>query len=279
MKPGASDAGNGTAAPLEPPEMRMARTPLALGAMVFCAIGLAGPLTLGLTVVDALLVAALVAAVPALAFAQHDLLTSIEIERIPLYWGSILTLWLMGSAVLVVGSIPGGVAAVGLTVISFGRLLAWSLALAGVGLATIWVFRALGRMLDRPDPAILGRLLPTTSAERRVFLLLSASAGLCEELAYRGYLIGVLAPRIGTAPAVVIASVGFGLVHVYQGPLGMVRAAVIGAALAVGFLVAGSLWPAVVAHAAVDVIAGIFVGERLLSHEHVSGVESEDPVR
>jgi membrane protease YdiL (CAAX protease family) len=111
---------------------------------------------------------------------------------------------------------------------------------------------------------ILRELLPRNGAERGVFAILSTAAGVGEELAYRGYAIPVLGPIVGVVPAVVVTSVVFGVLHGYQGPLGMTRATVIGAALAFGFVASGSLWPPIVAHAAIDVLAGIVLGERLL---------------
>ena len=60
--------------------------------------------------------------------------------------------------------------------------------------------------------------------------------------------------------------------HGYQGWLGMVRTALMGGVLAGGFLAAGSLWPPIVAHIAIDILAGIVFGERLLSHPGGPGV-------
>jgi len=48
---------------------------------------------------------------------------------------------------------------------------------------------------------------------------------------------------------------------------------VLGGALAWGFLASGSLWPAIVAHALIDVLAGVVLGERLLSPPRATGVE------
>jgi len=92
---------------------------------------------------------------------------------------------------------------------------------------------------------------------------LSLAAGLGEETAYRGYLITVLAPLTGLAGAAVLSSAVFGVLHVYQGWLGIPRTALLGGLLAWGFLASGSLWPAIVAHTVIDLIAGIALGERL----------------
>jgi membrane protease YdiL (CAAX protease family) len=112
---------------------------------------------------------------------------------------------------------------------------------------------------------LLRRLLPRTREEKRVFTLLSLAAGVSEELAYRGYAIPALAPLVGMPGAVAVTSIVFGILHGYQGLLGTLRTAVMGALLAWVFLASGSLWPAIVAHVAIDLLAGIVLGERLLS--------------
>ena len=45
-----------------------------------------------------------------------------------------------------------------------------------------------------------------------------------------------------------------------------------GAVLAWGFLASGSLIPSIIAHTAIDVIAGIMIAERLMLPESRSGV-------
>jgi membrane protease YdiL (CAAX protease family) len=56
----------------------------------------------------------------------------------------------------------------------------------------------------------------------------------------------------------------FGLLHAYQGWLGMVRTAVLGMVFATSFLVTGTLWPVIIAHAALDVLGGLVLGETLM---------------
>ena len=119
---------------------------------------------------------------------------------------------------------------------------------------------------------LLRNLLPQTPRERRVFGVLSLAAGTGEELAYRGYAISVLSPLLGVTGAVVLTTAVFGVMHGYQGPLGMIRTSLMGGVLAVGFLASGSLLPAIFAHTAIDLLAGIVFGERLLSPAAATGV-------
>lgn len=225
-----------------------------------------------LPLLDAILLSVLLVAVPLLSMAQLPLIQGQHIERLPAYWSSIVTLWLLGTACWFVGAREGGAAALGLVWIGVLPLLAWSLGLAAAGMGIIVGFRALGRRLGVVESALLRDLLPRTRQERRVFALLSFAAGTGEELAYRGYSIPVLLPLVGTGWAVAVTTAVFGLMHGYQGWLGMARTALMGGVLAGGFLAAGSLWPPIVAHIAIDILAGIVFGERLLSHPGGAGV-------
>lgn len=98
-------------------------------------------------------------------------------------------------------------------------------------------------------------LLPNTGAERAVFVLLSLSAGVCEEVLYRGFLIRLLHAGGFALPlmaALAISSLIFGLGHAYQGWRGMLGTATGGLFLGLVFLLCGSLIPAVVLHSLMD---------------------------
>lgn len=114
--------------------------------------------------------------------------------------------------------------------------------------------------------------MPRSPKERGAFAVLSVAAGLGEELAYRGYVIGVLSGVVGTPMAAVVSTVVFGVLHAYQGVLGMARTTVLGGFLAGVFLLSGSLWPSIVAHAVLDIVLGIVLAERMMVPEPESGV-------
>ncbi len=220
---------------------------------------------------DALLLAVLLVAVPALSLAQLPLARdAAELERIPAYWSSIVALWLVGSACWLVGTRSSGPAGLGLVPIPVVPLLGWTAVLTVAGLGLTALFRVLTVRLGRSDPALLHLLLPRTVGEKGVFAVLSVSAGVGEELAYRGYAILTLAPVLGTLGAAAVSTVVFGIIHAYQGTIGIARTGVMGAVLAWGFLAAGSLWPPILAHTLIDILAGIVLGRRLL----VEGAEA-----
>jgi len=100
------------------------------------------------------------------------------------------------------------------------------------------------------------RMLPHTLAELRLFRGLAVTAGVCEELLYRGFLLWYLGHWMGPAPSLALSSLLFGIGHSYQGPRGVVVTAMVGVVLGVFYLMAGSLLPAMLLHAAGDLHSG-----------------------
>lgn len=243
-----------------------------VGAILFWAVQLTLLLVLGMPLADTILLAALLVAVPAFAAAQVPLVAGVRVERLPAYWGSIAALWLIGSACWLVGSRRGGPEALGLIALPAFPLIAWSVWLTLAGILIILAFREIAVWTGAQESPVLRDLLPRTRQEKVVFGVLSLAAGVGEELAYRGYAISLLAPLFGVWFSVILTSAVFGLLHAYQGWLGTVRTALMGGVLAWGFLASGSVWPAIVAHTAIDLIAGIVVGERLLPPAGPAGV-------
>lgn len=103
-----------------------------------------------------------------------------------------------------------------------------------------------------------GFLLPKTLPESLVWIAVSFSAGICEELVYRGYLQRQLWNLTSSLPAaLVLQSVIFGCGHIYQGWKPAIITAVYG--LIFG-LVAGwrrSIIPSALAHTIIDIMGGL----------------------
>jgi len=195
---------------------------------------------------------------------QRALANGREEARLSAYAGTILLEWSLAIVVLVAWIALGRpLASAGLS-----ASLAWpfviTLALAAaLGALLLGQVRAV-RGLDAAGRASLQRqlapvqtLLPHTAGERDVCLALSLTAGFCEELLYRGFLIGYLSPAAGIAGAVAASAVVFGLVHGYQGRGGILKTGAIGLVMGLIYAVSGSVWPAVVLHAAFDVQGGL----------------------
>jgi CAAX protease family protein len=100
-------------------------------------------------------------------------------------------------------------------------------------------------------------LLPHTPREMSRFVLLSVTAGICEEVMFRGFLLWYLASLIPVIPALLIGAALFGMAHAYQGSHGVLRTGIVGAALVILYVLSHSLWLPMLLHAFVDVNSGL----------------------
>jgi membrane protease YdiL (CAAX protease family) len=98
---------------------------------------------------------------------------------------------------------------------------------------------------------------PRSAAELPAFFGVSLTAGFCEELLFRGFLIWVLQPLVGLWLAALLSALLFGVAHAYQGLAGIVRTGLLGLAFTAIVLMTRSLWPAIVLHAIVDAMGGV----------------------
>jgi membrane protease YdiL (CAAX protease family) len=138
------------------------------------------------------------------------------------------------------GVLLGTLIVVGYMIRERGKMLADEEALAEVR-----------RRLEHVEP-----MMPRTPHELRLFFALSITAGICEELLYRGYLIGYFSHGLGLIPSAVLATVAFGVGHSYQGVRGVLTTTAAGAFLAAVYLLTGSLFMSMVLHALMDVHSG-----------------------
>lgn len=203
---------------------------------------------------------------PAVALAQLPLAEESEpLPRVPVYVTSAITILVLGVLGLVVGGTEVGWDAMGLGPVSPGFLLLWSLVLTAVAVLLLFFFLAVRRRLGIRESRLLAQLIPTTGPQKVLFAFLSLCAGWGEEIAYRGFLIPVLGSLFGGVwPGAVLSSLAFGLLHAYQGWLGIFRTALLGFGLAVSFILLDTLWPAIVAHAILDVLGGLVLGKQLM---------------
>jgi membrane protease YdiL (CAAX protease family) len=103
-------------------------------------------------------------------------------------------------------------------------------------------------------------LLPHTRREERGFAALSVTAGVCEEVVYRGFLIAYIA-GLGLATAIVLSTLAFGLAHAYMGKVAAIRAGLIGLVVAGLYWLTGSLWASMLLHATADITSGFMARE------------------
>jgi membrane protease YdiL (CAAX protease family) len=105
--------------------------------------------------------------------------------------------------------------------------------------------------------AHLAFFLPETDSEFRWYGAVAVTAGICEEVLYRGFLLRYLAIEPWHIPmlaAVLIAAFAFGSAHLYQGVSGLISAGIGGLLFAGLFLGTGTLLVPILFHAASDLI-------------------------
>lgn len=226
------------------------------------------------TLADHALAALLLLAVPSYGWLdykrlQRRLAVGQSAARMREYRATIALQWILTALTCAAWFAQGrSAASLGLTLSERG---AWLLGLGvtAAGLAfLIYQWIAIGRLDEdgrarlRAQIAGARDLLPTNDLEHRWFRGLALTAGTCEELIYRGFLIAYAAHWLGPTGGMLAAAGAFGLGHFYQGRSGALKATVIG--IAAGALyqqTASLLWPMIL-HVAVDLQGGA-IGRRL----------------
>jgi membrane protease YdiL (CAAX protease family) len=102
------------------------------------------------------------------------------------------------------------------------------------------------------------RILPQSRQELAPFLALAMTAGVCEEILYRGFAMAALT-RAGLPlwSVVLLSSILFGLAHLYQGRGGLLSTLVIGTVFGTARIAYDGLFPVMLWHFTVDAVAGV----------------------
>jgi membrane protease YdiL (CAAX protease family) len=101
-------------------------------------------------------------------------------------------------------------------------------------------------------------LLPVSAREWAIYGFVAVSAGFCEELVYRGYLLVQLGAFTGSIGlGCVLQAALFGLAHAEQGAAVALRFALYAGLLGGLAVWRRSLIPGIVAHVALDLAAGL----------------------
>ena len=99
-------------------------------------------------------------------------------------------------------------------------------------------------------------VVPRTPGELRRFYAVSVTAGIVEEVLWRGFLIWYLSQFWSLGVAALAATLAFGIAHAYQGWRQVPSITAVGAALTGLYLLTGTLWASIVLHVALDVLQG-----------------------
>ncbi|MDR2197054.1 MAG: CPBP family intramembrane metalloprotease [Coriobacteriales bacterium] len=112
--------------------------------------------------------------------------------------------------------------------------------------------------------SVVASMIPRTKKEKTWWFFLSASAGICEEIVWRGFLYFLLIavfPSWPIAVVIVVASIVFGAGHLYQGPTGFVKTSLVGVLLGCLYVATGSLLPGILLHFISDYSSAFLLSE------------------
>ena len=184
-------------------------------------------------------------------------------ERTQLYSSTILFQWMLAVIVAWRGFERGlTVSQLGLAVARVPSIILLTLIGATLIAGAHWM--NLRRLAGSNHPAaerlraMAVRLFPRSAAETVLFTILSITAGICEEFIFRGFVIAALF-RAGLPAwaAVVVSSLMFGIAHLYQGKGGSAGTGILGILFASVRIAYHSIFPVVIWHAVLDIVAGI----------------------
>lgn len=118
---------------------------------------------------------------------------------------------------------------------------------------------------------VVDNLIPRSHREKRWFTLAALTAGISEEVVFRGFalwLLGTVFPGISAYGLAAAAGILFGLAHFYQGVDGMVKTALLGMLFGFLFLGTDSLLFCIILHTLFDFSSAFLYGPE---HQNLEG--------
>lgn len=142
----------------------------------------------------------------------------------------------------------------------YGLAVAIGVAVLVLAVMVVPVVLARHSLDEAPAVGDIRALLPRTRGELPYGAALSLNAGVFEELLFRLGLPALVFAVTGNALAAFVGTaLLFGLLHVYQGPLGVLFSTVVGVVFAGLYLVTGSILVPIVLHALVDLRSMVLI--------------------
>ena len=143
------------------------------------------------------------------------------------------------------------------------RLVDWAWAVSFLAAAMLilsglaWFLAQIGL----PMSGEISNLIPQDFWGRVLWVGVSITAGVCEETAFRGYLmtrLRLVSKAKSWIIVAIVSSIIFGACHAYQGWPGFIVITVYGAMFAALYIRTGTIWPGIIAHTFQDVLALFF---------------------
>lgn len=187
-----------------------------------------------------------------------------EQSKLEAYASTMVLLWLP-TLYLVIGLYSEQISTVEISLVWVGSTNNW---LGALGVLALTGYFALNLIMTKnakeTHPTLEAQLehvawlMPRSPKELMCFTCgVSLSAGICEELLFRGFLWFLMTPFLGFWPALLVSSLLFGLAHAYQGGVHVLRTGVMGIILGVISWLTGTIWIAIAVHALVNIYGGL----------------------
>jgi membrane protease YdiL (CAAX protease family) len=136
----------------------------------------------------------------------------------------------------------------------FGAMDLWrALALVAASLLAYWL-ATFAWVMALPGASPLAHVLPPARLSWWAIGAMSIVNPMAEELVYLGFIVNLLRRR-GELSAIMPTIAARMAIHIYQGPVGVVGMAAVGAVFGVYYYRTGRLWPVVIAHGLVDLLS------------------------
>jgi membrane protease YdiL (CAAX protease family) len=180
-------------------------------------------------------------------------LTLLYVSLIAGEWGLVYYVWkgVRHNGITLLQLVGGRWAS--LRAVFLDAILALGIWMLWKGIAFTWA-----RWWGAGHAASISPLTPHGAAEAVLWVLLSISAGISEELVFRGYLQRQLTAFTGrTSLALILQAAVFGVAHGYQGVQACLAIALYGALFTLLALWRKSLRPGMIAHAWTDIAGGL----------------------
>ena len=154
---------------------------------------------------------------------------------------------------------------------TLGTVLTYSILLIGFLYISLMVYYLVGYQVSRKvrtkfieakekelNAASYSDILPVTNIEKKLWNYVSLTAGVTEEIIYRGFLIfafSYLFPDLSIWAVIVLSSFLFGLAHTYQGVAGVIRTTIVGIIFSCLYIGMSSIIPLIIIHFLIDYVS------------------------
>ena len=112
-------------------------------------------------------------------------------------------------------------------------------------------------------PEYAKTLLPITRLEKKTWVFVALTAGITEEIVYRGYLFFAFAlifPSLSIFHVLIISTFIFGIGHIYQGKE-VVKSTILGLVFGFSYIIFDSIIPIIVLHSVQDLVVTNLIDE------------------